>query len=331
MTDLAPIRFNDRPRLIWLGLWFWLLALCLGILSHPALAQQAGSPNEAFQQAKRCYDELNFECSLRHLAQARLEELSQGKDLDKLCTIYKLMATSHVALGHDAQALEAFRQLLLVKPDYKLEPSQVSPKILALLEQAREEMARFRPAPKPQEKTEPAPQTTPRPKPEKQPPLVKPSPYFDPAWSLSGSVLAAVLFGRDADYYHPGAAFRVDAAFQLAPGWTLGPVLHYQLHAKKKDAKTLHGLSALAEAGYRKQWERVALRLPLALGPTMYGRGALAEEGGLAWQLLPTVELRPIPSFSLGLHLGTGGTVLLDRPAQSSYLLLGLCAAGHWP
>ena len=335
MSDTKPGGAAGRRSTAATGWWLWPLFLCLFCQTTAVRAEEPAATNAAFDRARTCYNELNFDCALRNLAQARLEELAHGNDLKQLSVIYNLMAVSHVALGQDAQALEAFRQLLLVNPAFTLDARQVSPKILVLLEKAREEMQRFRPrreeeTPKPKQEEEPPPKPAPEPI-VSEPPPVPTSPYYPPAWSLSGSVSAAVLFARDARYYHPGAAFALDASWRLAGGWFLGPVLQYQFHPSKQDSGHLNVLSALAEAGYRLDGERFALRLPVALGATLYGRGSLMDEGGPSWRILPAAEFRPLPPVSVGLHFGAGGVMPVDRAAHSTYLLIGLLVGGHWP
>ena len=55
----------------------------------------------------------------------------------QLVDIYRLLACAYVALGETELAVNAFREVLDRKPEFRLDPVQTSPKIRAALNAAR--------------------------------------------------------------------------------------------------------------------------------------------------------------------------------------------------
>ncbi len=73
-----------------------------------------------------------YEDVLPHLATALTRPLNR----EDRARAYELMAMTHAAFGKSPAAIEAFRGLLALKPDYRT-PADASPKLAGLLEAAR--------------------------------------------------------------------------------------------------------------------------------------------------------------------------------------------------
>lgn len=74
-----------------------------------------------------------YEEVLPHLATALTRPLNR----DDRARAYELMAMTHAAFGKSPAAIEAFRGLLALRPDYRT-PADASPKLAGLLEAARQ-------------------------------------------------------------------------------------------------------------------------------------------------------------------------------------------------
>lgn len=74
-----------------------------------------------------------YEEVLPHLATALTHPLNR----DDRARAYELMAMTHAAFGKSPAAIEAFRGLLALRPDYRT-PADASPKLAGLLEAARQ-------------------------------------------------------------------------------------------------------------------------------------------------------------------------------------------------
>ncbi len=113
------------------------------VLDAPLLALGAGQVvprNEAVDKAALQVDEGDFEDAIR-----TLEKGIEEPDLtdDQLAEMYRLLGLSHLYLGNEERARDAFEKLLQARPDYEL-PKSAPPKIRSLYARIKEDIRKRR-------------------------------------------------------------------------------------------------------------------------------------------------------------------------------------------
>ena len=111
------------------------LALILCTAPGTALAERVTSPE--IQRIEEFMAEAEFEQALE-LVDGELKRPWLSSEMTG--RLYELQGLLHLYLGEEDAAQDSFRSLLKVAPDYRLQ-DDVSPKVKALFEEAREEMA----------------------------------------------------------------------------------------------------------------------------------------------------------------------------------------------
>jgi tetratricopeptide (TPR) repeat protein len=124
---------------------------CLAVVAHAALAGPLDAPviltsgqvvprNEAVGKAAQQVDEGDFEDAIR-----TLERGIEQPDLtdDQLAEMYRLLGLSHLYLGNEDRARDAFEKLLQARPDYEL-PKSAPPKIRALYARIKDDIRKRR-------------------------------------------------------------------------------------------------------------------------------------------------------------------------------------------
>ena len=106
----------------------------------PFLFGQVVPKNEAITKAAQQVDEGDFEDAIR-----TLEKGIDQPDLtdDQLAEMYRLLGLSHLYLGNEDKARDAFEKLLQARPDYDL-PKSAPPKIRALYGRIKEDIRKRR-------------------------------------------------------------------------------------------------------------------------------------------------------------------------------------------
>ena len=109
-------------------------------LDAPLLLGQVVPRNEAMEKARVQVDEGDFEDAVR-----TLEKGIDQPDLtdDQLAELYRLLGLSHLYLGNEDKARDAFEKLLQARPDYEL-PKSAPPKIRALYARIKEDIRKRR-------------------------------------------------------------------------------------------------------------------------------------------------------------------------------------------
>lgn len=111
----------------------WLLLLCGWVWATPESGMAA---NKFLDKAKKAYQDLDYEKVTPLLQKALKIAASDEEFID----IYTLMGIMHVTYDRNKQAIEAFKEVLKRKSDFQL-PPDTSPKIVAVLDSAREQNA----------------------------------------------------------------------------------------------------------------------------------------------------------------------------------------------
>ena len=108
-------------------------------LAAEVLAQVAPK-NEAITQASRQVDDGDFEDAVK-----TLERGLEQPDLtdDQLVELYRLLGLSHLYLGNEDKARDAFEKLLQARPDYEL-PKSAPPKIRSLYARIKDDIRKRR-------------------------------------------------------------------------------------------------------------------------------------------------------------------------------------------
>ena len=106
----------------------------------PLLLGQVVPKNEAITKAQQQVDEGDFEDAVR-----TLEKGIEQPDLtdDQLAEMYRLLGLSHLYLGNEDRARDAFEKLLQARPDYDL-PKAAPPKIRALYGRIKDDIRKRR-------------------------------------------------------------------------------------------------------------------------------------------------------------------------------------------
>ncbi|MDP2271921.1 MAG: hypothetical protein Q8N23_08085 [Archangium sp.] len=106
----------------------------------PLLLGQVVPKNEAVVKAAQQVDEGDFEDAVR-----TLEKGIDQPDLtdDQLAEMYRLLGLSHLYLGNEDRARDAFEKLLQARPDYDL-PKSAPPKIRSLYARIKEDIRKRR-------------------------------------------------------------------------------------------------------------------------------------------------------------------------------------------
>jgi len=116
------------------------VAACLvTCVAAPAIAQVVPR-NDALIKAQQQVDEGDFEDAIRTLTQG-----IDQPDLtdDQLAELYRLLGLSHLYLGNEERARDAFEKLLQARPDYEL-PKSAPPKIRSLYARIKEDIRKRR-------------------------------------------------------------------------------------------------------------------------------------------------------------------------------------------
>lgn len=124
---------------------------CLAMIAHAEPGAALDAPrvlasgqvvprNEAVQKAAQQVDEGDFEDAIR-----TVEKGIEQPDLtdDQLAELYRLMGLSHLYLGNEDKARDAFEKLLQARPDYEL-PRSAPPKIRALYARIKDDIRKRR-------------------------------------------------------------------------------------------------------------------------------------------------------------------------------------------
>jgi hypothetical protein len=115
--------------------------LTLGIYLLLSLLTAAAYANPHLLEAKKLYKRLKYVD-----VPARLEKAlaHPGNTREQLCEIYELMGMTYLVLEDEKAAKRAFRKLLSIDPDYRLNPG-ISPKILRFFSAVKK---RYKPPPR---------------------------------------------------------------------------------------------------------------------------------------------------------------------------------------
>ena len=116
------------------------IAFVILSLAAPLVLAQVVPKNEAITRAAQQVDEGDFEDAVR-----TLEKGIDQPDLtdDQLAEMYRLLGLSHLYLGNEDRARDAFEKLLQARPDYDL-PKAAPPKIRALYARIKEDIRKRR-------------------------------------------------------------------------------------------------------------------------------------------------------------------------------------------
>jgi hypothetical protein len=134
------------------------------------LPQLAHAAHPRVRAAQRAYDELRFQEVLREIQAARQEGPMPPADEIELL---RLEAYTYSVFDDQPRAVDAFRQLLRRKRDFRL-PANTSPKIRSNFADAKAALARERPRPLPVKKED--------------------TPFYKSGW-FWGGLAAAVAIG----------------------------------------------------------------------------------------------------------------------------------------
>ncbi|MFZ5445565.1 MAG: hypothetical protein ACOZQL_36575 [Myxococcota bacterium] len=119
--------------------------VCLGGAAWAELpvkwvAGQVVPKNEAIQKASAQVDEGDYEDAIRTL-EAGIEQPELTDD--QLAELYRLLGLSHLYLGNEDKARDAFEKLLQARPDYEL-PRAAPPKIRTLYARIKDDIRKRR-------------------------------------------------------------------------------------------------------------------------------------------------------------------------------------------
>lgn len=112
------------------------LLLALAALLAPAAAA-AQAQNDRLQVARYNFEYGDYQKAIQLIEQLQQEKvLSDGPDLIEA---WRILGLSHFYLGHSEDARASFVRLLMIEPDYTLDPVLVPPVAVLLLEQIKKD------------------------------------------------------------------------------------------------------------------------------------------------------------------------------------------------
>ena len=112
------------------------ILVCLGVITIFAFG--ASDFEKAIENAKNYYNQGEFNKAIEELQKA-MNSLEQQKDED-LIEAHKYLGFSYVAFGEKENAKNEFKKVIKLDPQMELDPAFVSPKIIAVFEEARAEL-----------------------------------------------------------------------------------------------------------------------------------------------------------------------------------------------
>ena len=263
------------------------------------LVAQTAPAADTYAAGLACYEQLDFHCAIELLSAAAREE--SGGNPARLLDIYRKLADSHLALGRREEAIADFIELLRRDPDYRIDKSGTSPKILDAFGEARDRLKR-----------------------EEQVRLEKKAPGRPPPepWMEVGlSTGAEILVGDDSDLLQTGAAFEVEAHFVLTGPWRVGGGLRYSFHDLVENDSSLHLAGGWAAFGAALEFGPVHTQLPAGAGLARFG---IPDEEGKTGLLLPLRLIATVPvsgGLNLGLLVAPGWLITMESDPKSSFTL----------
>ncbi len=104
----------------------WLVAI--GLAAGAAPSPGAAQDHPLVGQAQAAYDGLNYAQAIQLASRALRDRLGSAEQV----RVYQLLGFSYASLDSTRQATDAFKQLLLLAPDHRLDERRISPKITGL-------------------------------------------------------------------------------------------------------------------------------------------------------------------------------------------------------
>lgn len=263
------------------------------------LVAQTAPAADTYAAGMACYEQLDFHCAIELLNAAAREE--SGGDPARILDIYRKLADSHLALGRREEAISDFVQLLRRDPNYQIDKSGTSPKILDAFGEARDRLKREE-----QARLE-----------KKAPPPPPPEPWMEVGLSAG----AEILVGDDSDFLKTGAALEIEAHFVLTGPWRVGGGLRYSLHDLSNNDSSLHLAGGWAACGAALEFGPVHTQLLAGAGLVRFG--ILDQEGktGLLLPLRFTATVEVSGGLNLGLLVAPGWLITMENDPKSSFTL----------
>ena len=145
-----------------------IIIICFSVVNAFALTEF----EKLLENAKTYYSEGDYEKAISELERAR-NFVSQSKEED-LVEAYKYLGFSYVAFGEKEKAKESFKNAIKLSPELELDSALVSPKIVAVFEEAKTELIASGWKPEDGDTTEinPVPSPMPVPKETPKPPVL---------------------------------------------------------------------------------------------------------------------------------------------------------------
>src|SRR5262245_41445386 len=118
---------------------FSLLLLLVFSLELIAVPPAEDDINEALAYAQALYYDARFKEAIKVLA--RLDDVLKNKtgQVKEKTSIKLQLAVTYTGLNDAQQAKSAFRELYLLDPEYRVDPAEFPPKVIALADQAKAE------------------------------------------------------------------------------------------------------------------------------------------------------------------------------------------------
>jgi len=325
-------------RATWLAAW---------LLACPAALAGEDFPGQLDLAAGMvCFQNLDLDCARLRLERA-LAAFSPERDPDYLQHMQaaRLKLAEIFTAQDDLPRAEAeLVELLLVSPGFELPPGEHPPKLVYVLEQAREQVAAAPPkdqgklreealAERPPLPAPAAPAVAPPPAREAPPSRPVAAPRADPApaprafrLSLAGG--AAVLFGEDAEQVSSGPTAGLRFAWQVSAPLSFDLSYAYAYHPSRVGGGALQSMALSLGGELALTAGPLAVRLGLAAGAHTMGTrdrydhwlALLQARLGLAWPA----------EGAWGLALEVAPSLIIDQQESSFFLPLSLQLEVRW-
>src|ERR1051325_2891775 len=118
----------------------YVLALLILLQPAPSLFQQ--DIDTILRRAQALYLDAQFQESIDFLLPLDMTLRSIADQVDRQINVKLQLALSHIGLGQTQQAIDRFKELCALDPDYSLDPKRFAQKVISLFEDAKADQAK---------------------------------------------------------------------------------------------------------------------------------------------------------------------------------------------
>jgi tetratricopeptide (TPR) repeat protein len=275
----------------------WLCLFMVVVCQARAQTGNLDNQKDVYTAASICFENLDFQCAIDLYNVAR----DETNDENRLKEIHCKLAESYLALGQWNMAVSAFIHLLEKYPDFTIETSGVSPKILEAFSEAKRQRRPIQEVVLPSKEKE-----------IDEVSIVK---------LVSISPAIEFLFGQDRKYMDTGVLSDLEFNFVIQHSWQFGAGLRWSFHDFSKGDQAIHLFGGWLQAGRSWTWEFLQLVILGGVGVTHFGVVDIESKTGVLFPLRLAINIAVSSSVRLGLLTTSSWVITKDQEWQTSYSL----------